>query len=157
MEVCIQCGCVATMIHNHVVWNPDGPAHPFDWRFALVTFVMSLDDPDGLFTDTIEKWLPPYELKPGEREDLRKVELVVRELWAEHAPPKPERAARSARNIATENAAVDAYEQRVANLKGILLRLAVTTEWQSYFPPHQHAMIEEVRRIIIAHGGDGAV
>src|SRR5688572_6647290 len=77
-ERCRQCGCTATTIFTEpIFWDPNGPEHPFDWNFALLTFVMELESDEGLFTDSIEKWRPAYALAPGERDELREVEVLV--------------------------------------------------------------------------------
>jgi hypothetical protein len=92
-EQCKHCGCTATTIRTDpIFWNPDAPPKPFDWNFALVTFLMELEGDEGLFTDTIERWRPGYELAAGEREELRSLELLVRELWARYSPREPLRA-----------------------------------------------------------------
>ena len=111
-ERCNHCGCTATTIDNAIVLDLDAPPHPFDWTLALATFVMELESEDGLFIDTIEKWEPGYTLQPGEREDLRSVELIVRGLWMRHKPKKPGPPELRARNVAEENAAVVAMKAR---------------------------------------------
>jgi hypothetical protein len=153
-EQCKHCGCTATTIRTDpIFWNPDAPPKPFDWNFALVTFLMELEGDEGLFTDTIERWRPGYELAAGEREELRSLELLVRELWARYSPREPLRADVHGRNINEENAAVDECEAASNTLKGVILRLAVSDEWRSYFPASEHEKIDRARQLIIGHGG----
>jgi len=114
---------------------------------------MELETGEVFFTDTMEKWRPGYELAPGEREQLRRVELLVRELWAKYGPRKPPRADMRTRNLVEENAVVDEYETASNTIKGIILRLAVTDEWRSYFPSSEHEKVEQARQLIIRHGG----
>ena len=155
-ERCNHCGCTATTIDNAIVLDLDAPPHPFDWTLALATFVMEIESEDGLFIDTIEKWEPGYTLQPGEREDLRSVELIVRGLWMRHKPKKPAPPELRARNVAEENAAVDRYESEKMHLQGVILRLVATDEWRSYFAADEHEAIQQARRIIRSHGGDRA-
>jgi hypothetical protein len=154
-ELCKRCGCTATTIDTTPVFvDPSAPPGPFDWNFALGTFVMELESDEGLFTDTIDRWRPAYELAPGELEELRDVEMLVRELVRRYGPTKPRPASIGGLNVAEENAAVDEYQNASNNLKGVILRLAVTNEWQSYFPASEHAKINRARSIIIKHHGN---
>jgi hypothetical protein len=152
-ERCAQCGCTIEAIPTLGVWNPEVPGRPFDWTFALVTFVMSIEEGECLYTDTIHRWRPGYVLKEGELEQLRAVELLVRSLWSRYAPPAPEPAGQRPGNLAAENAEVDEYEARKNALAGVLLRLAVTDEWQTFFPTSEHHEIKTARHIVIEHGG----
>ena len=96
-----------------IVWDPNGPPQPFDWRWVLVTFMMHVEsDEEGLFTNTIHRLRPSYDLKDGEVEDLRTVETIVRNLWVRYGPKKPSHARLADRAIDADNAAVDAYIQQ---------------------------------------------
>ena len=154
-ERCGRCGCrAAASDGTTIVWDPNGPAHPFDWRFALATFLMRMDDDqNGLFADTIHEWRPPYELRDGEVEDLRLVEKIVRDLVARYGPKRPRPARLTSRDVATDTAEVDVYEERKNAICCALLRLMFTDEWRSFFPKAEHERVEEGRRIIAKWGG----
>ena len=153
-ERCIHCGCTVEVIPVLGMWNPNAEPRGFDWAFALGLFVLTINSEESLFSDTIGELRPGFVFAPGEQDDLRTVELIVRDLWSRYAPPKPKPASMTSRDVAAENAGVDRYEEEKRRLASVLLTLAVNDEWRLYFPAVEHEKVEAARRIIIAHGGD---
>ena len=115
--------------------------------------MMRIEDREGLFADSIHEWRPRYELREGEVDDLRSVEKTVRYLWNRYGPQRPDPALLTARNVAADNANVDAFEERKGHFWSAVLRLLLTDEWRSFFPEEEHARIEQARQIISARGG----
>jgi hypothetical protein len=151
-EQCVSCGCTATWVNNYIGWDPSAPPTCFDWKFALVMFYMSIED-EELYTDTLDRWRPGYTLQPGERDDLRRAEMFVRDLWKHYGPRKAGAADFQSRSVEAENAAVDRYEREKGRFWEGVLRLVVTGEWKSYFPAAEHSAIDSMREIVIARGG----
>jgi hypothetical protein len=150
-ERCLQCGCTIEVIPTLGEWNPDAPPRAYDWRFAIISFLMDIED-ESLYTDTVHRWRPGFSLTAAEVEELRRVEVGIRDLWRRYSPERPRPASYGIHDVTAENESVDRFEKAKGMLWGVIARLAISDEWRSFFPEAEHPRIEALREVLIRHG-----